>query len=48
LRLAADPSLARVTGHHYDREKETTTPAVSHDVVVQQRLHEVSSRWFDH
>ncbi|QCB95024.1 SDR family NAD(P)-dependent oxidoreductase [Cellulomonas shaoxiangyii] len=47
LRLATDPALAGVTGRYYRREREATTPAVSHDAAVQQRLHDVSSRWFD-
>ncbi|GLY30769.1 SDR family NAD(P)-dependent oxidoreductase [Kineosporia sp. NBRC 101731] len=48
LRLATDPALTGVTGRYYDRDQETTTPAVSHDAVVQQQLHDVSSRWFTH
>ncbi|MBB2923401.1 SDR family NAD(P)-dependent oxidoreductase [Cellulomonas cellasea] len=46
LRLATDPALAGVTGRYYVRDAEATTPAVSHDPAVQQRLHDVSSRWF--
>ncbi|MBO3095036.1 SDR family NAD(P)-dependent oxidoreductase [Cellulomonas dongxiuzhuiae] len=46
LRLATDPALAGVTGRYYRREVVATTPAVSHDPAVQQRLHEVSVRWF--
>ncbi|QTE28184.1 SDR family NAD(P)-dependent oxidoreductase [Pengzhenrongella sicca] len=48
LRLATDPALAGLTGRYYSREKETATPAISHDAAVQQRLHETSSRWFEH
>lgn len=47
LRLATDPALAGVTGRYYNREKEATTPAVSHDAAVQQRLHGTSKRWFE-
>lgn len=47
LRLATDPALAGVTGRYYDREEPATTPAVSHDPAVQQRLHDVCRRWFD-
>jgi len=47
LRLATDPALTGVTGKYYLREQVGTTPAVSHDPAVQQRLHEVSVRWFD-
>ncbi|GIG40561.1 SDR family NAD(P)-dependent oxidoreductase [Cellulomonas phragmiteti] len=47
LRLATDPALAGVTGRYYHRERVATTPDVSHDAAVQQRLHDVSARWFD-
>ncbi|MBD7918794.1 SDR family NAD(P)-dependent oxidoreductase [Cellulomonas sp. Sa3CUA2] len=47
LRLATEPALAGVSGRYYRREVEATTPAVSHDPAVQQRLHDVSVRWFD-
>jgi len=47
LRLATDPALAGVTGHYHDRASEATTPAVSRDTAVQQRLHAASARWFE-
>lgn len=46
LRLATDPALTGVTGRYYDRYEEATTPPVSHDPAVQQRLHDLGSGWF--
>ncbi|KUL39595.1 SDR family NAD(P)-dependent oxidoreductase [Actinoplanes awajinensis] len=46
LRLATDPSLAGVTGRYFNRDLETTTPAVSHDPGTQRRLCELSEHHF--
>ncbi|GAA2704035.1 SDR family NAD(P)-dependent oxidoreductase [Actinoplanes palleronii] len=46
LRLATDPSLAGVTGRYFNRDLETTTPAVSHDLGTQRRLRELSEHHF--
>ncbi|MFF5077608.1 SDR family NAD(P)-dependent oxidoreductase [Actinoplanes sp. NPDC000266] len=38
LRVATDPGLAGVTGRYFNRDREATTPPVSHDPAVQRRL----------
>jgi NAD(P)-dependent dehydrogenase (short-subunit alcohol dehydrogenase family) len=46
LRIATDPSLAGVTGRYFNRDLETTTPRVSHDLATQRRLVALSERHF--
>lgn len=46
LRIATDPGLAGVTGRYFNRDTETTTPPVSHDLTVQQRLVALSDLHF--
>jgi len=46
LRLATDPGLARTTGRYFVRDTEATTPPVSHDLAVQQRLLALSEAHF--
>ncbi|XVV10091.1 SDR family NAD(P)-dependent oxidoreductase [Actinoplanes sp. CA-131856] len=46
LRLATDPGLDGVTGRYFNRDRETTTPPVSHDSAVQQKLLTLSERHF--
>jgi len=45
-RLATDPGLAGVTGQYFNRDKESTTPPVSHDPTTQQRLLTLSKTHF--
>ncbi|MTD54025.1 SDR family NAD(P)-dependent oxidoreductase [Amycolatopsis pithecellobii] len=37
-RIATDPAMAGVTGRYFNRDKESSTPPVSHDATTQQRL----------
>ena len=46
LRVATDPGLTGVTGRYFNRDLETTTPPVSHDLAVQQRLLALSDLHF--
>ncbi|AGZ41007.1 SDR family NAD(P)-dependent oxidoreductase [Actinoplanes friuliensis] len=46
LRIATDPALTGVTGRYFNRDLETTTPPVSHDLATQQRLLELSELHF--
>ncbi|USX53655.1 SDR family NAD(P)-dependent oxidoreductase [Lentzea sp. HUAS12] len=46
LRLATDPGLAGVTGRYFRRAEEASTPAVSHDSAVRQKLLSLSHRHF--
>ena len=42
IRLATDPALADITGRYYNRDREATTPAVSHDAATQTNLRRLS------
>ena len=42
LRLATDPALDRVTGRYFDRDTEASTPAVSYDEHLRQRVWDLS------
>ena len=46
LCLATDPHLAGVTGKYFNRDTATSTPPVSHDPAIQQRLITLSRRHF--
>lgn len=46
LRIATDPGLTGVTGRYFNRDAETTTPPVSHDLEVQRKLVALSDLHF--
>ena len=45
IRLATDPALADVTGRYYNRNREATTPAVSHDPATHATLRRLSDTY---
>ena len=45
LRLATDPGLEGVTGRYFVRDREVSTPSVSYDHDVQERLRATSDRF---
>lgn len=45
-RLATDPEIAGLTGRYFNRDRESTTPPVSHDPSTQQRLLTLSRTHF--
>jgi NAD(P)-dependent dehydrogenase (short-subunit alcohol dehydrogenase family) len=47
LRIATDPGLSGVTGRYFNRDLETSTPPVSHDLTTQQRLLALSELHFE-
>ena len=46
LRLATDPTLADITGHYFNRDRQAPTPAVSHDPATQSALRALSDTHF--
>jgi hypothetical protein len=44
--IATDPRLSGVTGRYFDRDREASTPPVSHDPTTQQRLLALSQTHF--
>ncbi|MGW5723679.1 SDR family NAD(P)-dependent oxidoreductase [Amycolatopsis sp. NPDC003865] len=45
-RIATDPALAGVTGRYFNRDRESSTPPVSHDRTTQQKLLSLSQTHF--
>ncbi|WP_326949281.1 SDR family NAD(P)-dependent oxidoreductase [Amycolatopsis sp. NBC_01307] len=45
-RIATDPAMAGVTGRYFNRDKETSTPPVSHDPATQRKLLALSQNHF--
>jgi NAD(P)-dependent dehydrogenase (short-subunit alcohol dehydrogenase family) len=45
IRLATDPALADITGRYYIRDREASTPAVSHDPATQTTLRRLSDTY---
>jgi NAD(P)-dependent dehydrogenase (short-subunit alcohol dehydrogenase family) len=45
-RIATNPAMAGVTGRYFSRDKESSTPPVSHDLTTQHRLLALSRNHF--
>jgi NAD(P)-dependent dehydrogenase (short-subunit alcohol dehydrogenase family) len=45
-RIATSPAMAGVTGRYFSRDKESSTPPVSHDLTTQRRLLALSRNHF--
>ncbi len=44
VRVATDPSLARVTGKYFSDEREATASRTAHNTLLQTRLYDLSAR----